>query len=187
MAYSTITHKRAFNHYKKLRSANAVTKQSGMPALRTIEKWKADYNCNCGYHKWDELIETIAAKVREKRLNKEAEKTHTQKEAELNQIAEEDVKTLELLALLEKRIKGSAPGWTIKDSSIKEAASALEKIVKTRRLIKGDSTENINNQNASDVYDKAVAKMDEKFNKLLGGVSEEDNINTDADSNGDGT
>lgn len=186
VAYPTIIHKKAFNHYKKLRAANAVAKISGMPALRTVEKWKADHNCSCGYHNWDNLIETIAAKVREKRLNKEADKTHAQKEAELNQLAEEDAETLELLKRLEKRISRTADVLTIKDNSIKDATSALSEIVKIRRLILGDSTENINNPNASDVYDKAVAKMEESFNKLMEGVSEEDNINTGADSNSNG-
>ena len=65
--YTKIDHQRAFTLYRELGSFYAVSQEKGMPSQMTILRWShPDFNCDCGYHGWDELEKQIRIGVRDR-------------------------------------------------------------------------------------------------------------------------
>jgi cysteinyl-tRNA synthetase len=179
MSFPIKAHKDAFELFRKRRSMYWVSQQKGMPSVRTLCLWRDDFNCTCGYHNWDSKLNEIASKLKELDTAKEAEKIHTDIEAQTKKYAEDDLETLELLRDFKKRIKAQSKSLTIKDDSLKDATSALSDITKIARLLRGESTENVsNNTTLFDVSNEIQQSIDQKLNELKANVEEINPDNT---------
>lgn len=125
-------HRKAYEFWDAGMPYEKIADQPGMPSSGALHNWsRPDYDCDCKYHGWKQLrSETIKKAMGE--LDEYSE----------DSLVEREKKRLQFLVKVEKRLND-----LIKDEdlspprTLKDAVDILGKIYEQQRLLKGQSTE----------------------------------------------
>ena len=149
--YRKADHKKAFKLYRELGTFYAVAQEKGMPTEMTIWRWsQSGFNCNCGYHGWDELEKKIRREVREQLENTDDISHVTEvtddsseiKQPNLQEFIRPDLEKLKVNRVIEKKVFNAIKEDTAASpDTLGEAMRIIHSLWREDRVILGEPTD----------------------------------------------
>jgi len=169
--FTQVDHKKAFLLWRQGKSLREIAEEEGMPHYKTIHRWsQPDFECtfDCEYHGYKQKHSEIVSEALE------------DVEKEMPDLVQRERSRLEFLFQVEKQITEiMESGELDPPRTMEDAVSLLSEVYNQQRLIKGQST-NIVEQRGADHKELNLQKVMNQLN--MGDVSEDELVEAVEDS-----